>query len=293
MGSSLSTDGPSPISKRQFSGKTVLLTGASGGLGTALAKQLAACGVSTLILSARKESALQEVAKECKQLAPSDMVVHCLVCDLSNPESVTTLATKALEVSSNQIDILINNGGVSSRSRFVDTTVDVDRLVMQVNYLAGAALAKAVVPGMVERGQGQIVWISSVQGLLGIPNRSSYAASKFAVQGYCESIRSELATSGVGVSIVSPGYIRTNLSRSAVTGDGGKYGKMDETTASGADPNEVAIKILDAVAKGQADLVVATGFTTILAIWFRLLWPSLLRRMLVKRYEKSLKAKAD
>jgi dehydrogenase/reductase SDR family protein 7B len=294
MGASQSTDGPSPLMVEALSGKNALLTGASGGLGKALALRLSQCGVSTLILSARSEASLKAVAKECQEQSPNkSFYIHCLVCDLSDPESVTSLASQALQISSNQIDMLINNGGVSSRSSFLDTTPDVDRLVMQVNFLAGAALAKALVPSMVHRNHGQIVWISSVQGLLGIPNRSSYAASKFAVQGYCESIRAELAGSGVKVTIVSPGYIRTNLSNSAITGDGSQYGKTDETTALGADPDQVAMAVLTAAAKGQAELVVAAGLSAKVAIWLRFLWPSLLRQMLVKRYEKSTKVKAD
>ena len=104
---------------------------------------------------------------------------------------------------------------------------------MQVNFFSGVGLAKKLVPGMVAQGSGKVIWISSVQGKLGTPYRTSYAASKFAVQGYCESLRSELASSNVSVHIVSPGYIRTNLSLSAVMGDGSSYSKMDETTANG------------------------------------------------------------
>lgn len=215
-----------------FRGKTVLLTGASGGLGRAFALQLARCGVKMLVLSARSDASLQKVAQECQEIS-STMTIYCLTCDLNKPESVTQLGTDALQVCNGVVDILINNGGVSSRSRFLDTKPEVDSMVMQINFLSGASLAKAVVPGMVERQSGSIIWISSVQGLFGLPERTSYAASKFAVQGYCEGLRAELASSGVQVHVASPGYIRTNLSRSAITGDGTKYGKMDQTTANG------------------------------------------------------------
>lgn len=153
---------------------------------------------------------------------------------------------------------------------------------------------------------------------MGIPNRSSYAASKFAVQGYCEALRAEVATSGVSVHVASPGYIRTNLSRSAITGDGGKYGQMDKTTANGtcvcvivslsmdklphttccsffflfcagADPNDVAVEVLQRVAQGKADFIVAATTSARAAIWLRFFFPSFLNSMLVKRYEKSQK----
>jgi dehydrogenase/reductase SDR family protein 7B len=216
-----------------FRGKNVLLTGASGGLGYAFALQLAHCGVKTLVLTARSEASIQAVARECKEIS-STTDVHCITCDLSNPDSVTLLGKEALKVCNDVVDMLINNGGVSSRSRFLDTKPEVDATVMQINFLSGASLAKAVVPGMVDRNSGAIIWISSVQGLFGLPERTSYAASKFAVQGYCEGLRGELASSGVEVHVASPGYIRTNLSRSAITGDGTPHGKLDSTTANGA-----------------------------------------------------------
>ena len=179
--------------------KTILLTGASRGLGKSLAHQLSKCNPSLLILSGRDESALKEVQSECMQISnertnASDgtpMQVEIVVCDLADKSSVEQLATTSLQLAQKQsnnnpkssgvIDILINNGGISSRSSFLETKLDVDEKLMQVNFFSGAALAKGVVPGMVEKGGGKIIWISSVQGkceynfsLLKIaPNRSS------------------------------------------------------------------------------------------------------------------------
>lgn len=280
--------------KALYGSKNVLLTGASSGLGRSFALQLAQCGVKTLIITARKEKELEEVAEECRKAASvSDLEVKILLADLSNQNSVAKLAEDALKICP-KIDVLVNNGGVSSRSNFVDTAIEVDERVMQINFLSGAALAKAVVPGMVEKGQGTILWISSVQGLVGIPQRTSYAASKFAVQGYCESLRAELASSGVGVHVASPGYIRTNLSRSAVTGDGKAYGKLDATTAAGADPDNVAVTVLESVAKGKMDFTVASGATATAAIYLRTLCPPVLRSLLVNRFDRAQeKEKAD
>ena len=145
-----------------FRGKNVLLTGASGGLGKALALQLAHCSVKALVLSARSQSSLQQVADDCQEIS-STTSIHIVTCDLSNPDSVTQLGEEAVKLC--DVDILINNGGVSSRGRFVDTRTEVDATVMQINFLSGASLAKAVVPGMAERNYGAIIWISSVQGL--------------------------------------------------------------------------------------------------------------------------------
>jgi len=291
----------------------VLITGATGGLGRSLALQLAdrSCQVTTLVLSGRNSASLRTVAEECRTKNQNEgslsdgtaiasiLVVHTLVCDLADPQSVSQLCNDVLSLKTdrpdNGVDVLINCGGVSSRSRFVDTSLEVDRKIMQINFFAGAALAKAFVLGMITRGttqpqqQQHIIWISSVQGLVGIPNRSSYAASKFAVQGYCESVRAELASSNVRVHTVSPGYIRTNLSNSAITGDGTSYGKTDATTQAGADPDELAVEILNrCFANGEVDFVVAATPSAKAAIWLRLLCPGVLRKILVKRYEKSL-----
>jgi dehydrogenase/reductase SDR family protein 7B len=276
----------SDSTKECFKSKSVLLTGASGGLGQALALQLAECGVAAIILSGRNQDALDKVAKECQSISPS-IITHTLPCDLADRQSVIKLGEQALEICPT-IDVLINNGGVSSRSNFLATKLEVDERVMQINFFSGVTLAKALIPKMVAQQSGKVIWISSVQGLVGIPSRTSYAASKFAVQGYCEALRAEVATSGVTLDVASPGYIRTNLSLSAVTGDGSTHGKMDDTTAKGAEPKEVAITILDSVALQKSDFVVAAGFSATAAIWLRLLCPGLLRTMLVKRFEKSL-----
>ncbi|KAL3943180.1 MAG: hypothetical protein SGBAC_002741 [Bacillariaceae sp.] len=271
--------------KACFAGKSILLTGASGGLGSSLAKQLACCQVDTLILSGRKKEALEKVAEECQTLSSSTSI-HIITCDLADKESVKKLGEESLALCG-IIDVLVNNGGVSSRSDFLDTQLAVDERLMQINFFAGASLAKALVPKMVEKKSGNIIWISSVQGLIGIPSRTSYAASKFAVQGYCESLRAEMASSGVTVHVASPGYIRTGLSLAALTGNGKPHAQMDETTANGADPDEVAVNTLKSVAEGKGDFVLAASFSSKVAIWLRLLFPSMLQKLLVKRFNKA------
>lgn len=158
-----------------FSGKSVLLTGASGGLGSALARQLASCQVEALILSGRKKDELNKIAKECQILSTSTKI-HIVTCDLADKESVLKLGEEALELCGT-IDVLINNGGVSSRSDFLDTKLEVDERIMQINFFSGASLAKLLVPKMIQNESGKIIWISSVQGLIGIPSRTSYAVS--------------------------------------------------------------------------------------------------------------------
>lgn len=163
MSSPLDAGTCSVTTSQTFAGNTILLTGASGGLGRAFALQLAHSKAHTLILSGRNQEALKSVEDECKSIFP-DIITHIICCDLSDKKSVAELSKKALDVCNQRIDVLINNGGVSSRSRFIDTALEVDEKVMQINFFAGAGLAKAVVPGMIERSYGKIIWISSVQG---------------------------------------------------------------------------------------------------------------------------------
>lgn len=275
-------------------GKNVILTGASGGLGKSLALHLSKCSVKTLVLSGRNVETLEEVRKLCDeniqiQGGDHETTIHILPCDLSDRQAVNEFSVEALRLCDNEVHVLMNNGGLSSRSSFLETSLNVDELLMRVNFFSGAAIAKAVVPGMISSTEAcHIIWISSIQGLLGTPFRTSYAASKFAVQGYCEALRSELKTDGVTVAVASPGYIRTSLSKSAIRGDGSTHGKMDDATAQGADPDEVAKTILDySLSEKKTDFVVAATISAKIGLWLKFFAPRFLESLLVKRFTKN------
>ena len=185
IGGSSSKTNLSDTTKETFQNKSILITGASRGLGKSLAIALSKCNPSLLILSGRDEDALKQVKTECID-ATSDgsMQVEIVTCDLSNKLSVEQLANTALQLSSTSsssggsggIDILINNGGISSRSSFLQTNIKVDEQLMQVNFFSGVMLAKKLIPNMVtNQNGGKVIWISSIQGKLGTPYRTSYA----------------------------------------------------------------------------------------------------------------------
>ena len=164
---------PNPCSTKSqqfFKGKNILVTGASGGLGQSLAFNLARCGAAKIILSGREDEKLKILADQINERSSvlsekATKAVYC-TCDLSDLDDVQQFGKKALEICSpGTVDVLINNGGISSRSSFLDTKIDVDELLMKVNFLSGAALAKIVTPGMKNKGEGTIIWTSSVQGL--------------------------------------------------------------------------------------------------------------------------------
>ena len=245
--------------RRVFHGKVVWITGASSGIGEATAIACAAAGAK-VILSARSETRLAEVAAACVAASPSKDPGTAKVLVLDLAASPATVHAKGAEAEAlfggHGVDVLVNNGGISSRSAALETKLETDSRVLAVNFTAAVALTKAVLPRMVARRSGHIVVMSSVQGKFGLPCRSSYAASKHALQGYFDSLRSEVAADGVGVTVVCPGSVATSLSMNAVKGDGSRHGLMDSTTAKGMDPRTLAAAILTAVARGDHELMI-------------------------------------
>ncbi|KFM59238.1 Dehydrogenase/reductase SDR family protein 7-like protein, partial [Stegodyphus mimosarum] len=255
---------------RSLEDKVVLITGASSGIGEALAHAFYKAGAK-VILAARRREALEKVKEDLMSMYPSKHEPTVLTLDLHNLKEIPAKAQEALNVYG-YIDILINNGGISSRGEITDTALEVDLRVMVTNYFGPVALTKAILPSMLERDSGFIIAMSSVQGKIAIPFRSSYAASKHATQAFFDTLKSELSHTNVRVCVVSPGYVQTNLSLNAVTGDGSRYGEMDQTTATGMDPKEVAESVVIATASKQTELILA-GILPKIAILLRVLCP--------------------
>ncbi|XP_070338302.1 dehydrogenase/reductase SDR family member 7B isoform X6 [Equus asinus] len=188
------------------------------------------------------------------------------------------------------VDVLINNAGVSYRGAIVDTTMDVDKRVMETNYFGPIALTKALLPSMIQRRQGHVVAISSIQGKISLPFRSAYAASKHATQAFFDCLRAEVEQCGIEVTVISPSYIHTSLSLNAVTADGSRYGVMDEKTAQGRSPVEVARDVLAAVGKRKKDVILADLLPS-LAVYLRTLAPGLFFSLMASRARKERKSK--
>lgn len=269
--------------------KVVFLTGASSGLGEALAEAFYICGCK-LILAGRNEEKLEELKKRLEniKLDHQHSPVVC-VLDLEDKE-LRYKVNQAVASRWGQVDILINNAGLSYRGAVVDTKSQVDKKLMTVNHFGHIEITKAILPYMVKEKSGHIVCISSVQGKLPIPHRSSYAASKHAFQAYFDSLRAEVDHQGVKVCVVSPYYIKTNLSLNAINADGSAYGKLDETTKNGYDPHFVAKKIINCVQQNQDELILAP-FHVKLAICLRVLVPWLYFRIMAHRASKELVVK--
>ncbi|XP_027374391.1 dehydrogenase/reductase SDR family member 7B isoform X1 [Bos indicus x Bos taurus] len=269
----------------------VVITGATSGLGRECARVFHAAG-ARLVLCGRNAEALEELSQELAASRAPEVQTHkpCTVTfDLADPGAIAGAASEILQCFGH-VDVLINNAGISYRGAIVDTSPDVDKRVMETNYFGPVALTKALLPAMIRRRQGHVVAISSIQGKISLPFRSAYAASKHATQAFFDCLRAEVEQHDIEVTVISPGYIHTNLSLNAVTADGSKYGVMDETTAQGRSPVQVAQDILAALGKKKKDVVLADPMPS-LAVYLRTLAPGLFFRLMASRARKERKSK--
>jgi len=255
-----------------YNGKVVWITGASSGIGEELARQLSACN-SRLILSSRRKEELERV-KASLPTAPEN--VYILPLDLAHPASLTDKAAEA-ESAFGRIDILVNNGGVSQRALALETPVEIDRRIMEINYFSGVILTKAVLPGMLARGYGHIAGISSVTGKYGFPLRSAYAASKHAMTGFYESVSAEYYDRGIRVTMVFPGRIQTNISLGAIGPNGKPYNIMDPGQEHGTPVNKCARDIMNGIRKNKREIF--PGGKEILLIYMKRFLPGLSFRL--------------
>jgi short-subunit dehydrogenase len=258
----------------RFRDHVVWITGASSGIGEALAVAWSREG-ARVVLSARNAA---ELARVRKSLTGDGHLVRPL--DLTNFDDIPKAASEVL-AAMGHVDVLVHSGGVSQRSLVTETDLETDRAIMEVNFFGTVALTKAVMPSMVARRSGHLVPISSVIGHVGIPTRSAYAASKHALHGFFDALRAENERNGIKVTIVCPGYIRTNVSENALRGDGTRYGKLDDTHARAMRPEVAAPRIIDGVAKGKEEISV--GGKEIWTIPLKRFFPRLVSRMLRMR----------
>lgn len=256
---------------RRFEQRVVWITGASSGIGAALARAFAREG-ARLVLSARRTAELEQVAATCEG-AP-----HVLPLDLTKPDTFAA-ATASVLARFGRIDVVVHNGGISQRSLVKDTHDDVDRRIMEVNYFGAVSLTKAVLPSMLAARAGQFVVISSVMGKIGTPQRSAYAASKHALHGFFDCLRAEVSDQGLAVTLICPGFIRTDVSKNALTGDGSPTNEVGEEIAGGHPADLTADQILDAVHAKKSEVYVGALGKERLALLLKRFAPRVLERV--------------
>jgi len=243
----------------------VWITGASSGIGEALAYNYSAKGAK-LIISSRNRDELFRVKMACKNPA----LVHVLSFDLENTELLPQKAADAIRIFG-RIDLLINSGGISQRSLAIDTTAATEERLMRVNFWGTVALSKAVLPTLIAQGGGHIVCISSLVGKFGTRFRSAYSASKHALHGYFDSLRSEVYDKNVNITIACPGYIKTKVTINALTADGTPQGTMDEAQANGMSPEACAAEIVKAIEQKKEEVYI--GGKEVKGVLFKRLLP--------------------
>lgn len=264
------------MSKSRFSGKVVWVTGASSGIGEALALQLAAEG-ARLVLSARRAELLEALKARC----PRAEDVAVLPMDVARTDLARSYVEQAL-AAFGKVDVMVHNAGIGQRSLISETGLDEDRRIMEVNYFGVVALTKALLPEMKARGGGHFAVVSSVTGYVGTPFRSGYAASKHALHGFFESLRAEGHREGIHVTMICPGFVDTDIAIKAIERAGGgeveKSATRAKANAHGITAAQCASQMVDGIAARKREIYV--GGKEIAGIYARRYAPGLLARML-------------
>lgn len=256
-------------------GKVVWITGASSGIGKALAAECALQGAQ-VVLSARR---LEELEKVRISLLNPDHHIS-VAMDITDEAQVRHAYEQVLD-EKGRIDWLINNAGLSQRALIADTTMQTERAIMEIDYFSQVFLTKLVLPTFLAQKSGRIAYISSVAGLLGTQYRASYSAAKAAIHMWTNSLRAEVAQDGVNVSVIFPGFVKTNVSFNALNGAGKAQAHQDEAIENGLKADDFAQKTVSALLKGQEYIVVG-GRKEKLGVLVSRLSPSTLYKMIRK-----------
>lgn len=233
--------------------KTVIVTGGSSGIGKALAMEFASAGAN-VVIAARNEGKLNETTVALQQ---SGFKVTAITCDVSDPVQAERLVAETIQRFGN-IDVLINNAGISMRGLFADTSLDVLRQIMNVNFWGSVYCTKYALPYLL-KSQGSVVGISSIAGKKGLPGRTGYSASKFALEGFLETLRTENLKNNLHVLVACPGFTASSIRQSALGPDGSPQSESPRNEQKMMSAETVAKHIFDAVVKRKRDLVLTTN----------------------------------
>jgi NAD(P)-dependent dehydrogenase (short-subunit alcohol dehydrogenase family) len=255
-------------------GKNILLTGAIGGMGRAFCNELGKAGARLGLIDI-DEAGLAEFS----QMLTANNIEHVsATADISNPHACKA-AVESLANSLGGVDILMNNAGITHRSLFANTNIEVLRKVMEVNFWGSVYCTKYALPYLLQT-KGMIVVTSSITGFTPLYGRTGYSASKYALHGFFESLRSEVSLQGIKVLMICPGFTDTGIASRALDGDGSITRRKWSTTGKIASPEEVAYAVRKAIESEKRLLVLSTVGKA--AYWIGRLFP--------KFYEKRMRA---
>jgi len=248
---------------------TIWITGASSGIGEACAYEYAR-RENKLILTSSSRERLEPVAEACRQKGAKDVLV--LPADFNDLDGVTLLVRTAWDAFGG-IDTLFCNAGISQRTSVEETSMDMVRQIMEINYFAPVALTKAILPLMLKAGGGHIAVTTSIAGVFGFPLRCAYSSSKHALYGFFETLQAEYYDKGIRVTIVCPGRVRTNISVNALDKGGEKHGTMDPGQDKGLPADKAAKKIVRAINNGQREVLIGRG--ELVMVYIKRFFPAL------------------
>lgn len=252
---------------------TIWITGASSGIGRSLALEYSKKKVN-LILSSRNKAKLEGL----KEQMGNPSTVRVLPLDLTQPDTFSERVRQARDFFGG-IDVMIHNGGISQRSLASETQLKVDRMIFETNYFGTVGLTKCLLPVFKEQSRGHFVVITSVVGKFGTPLRSSYSGSKHALHGFFDSLRAELHEENIKVTLICPGFVNTDVSINALTGDGSRQDKMDKATKAGLSPDDFAIRAIRAISREKREVVIS-GIPEKFAVLVKRFFPGLHARLI-------------
>ncbi|MDR6785042.1 short-subunit dehydrogenase [Pedobacter africanus] len=266
-----------------FKHKVIIITGASSGIGKACAEEFAKRGAN-LVLAARQYVTLCEITADLEKRYGIQAVA--VQADVSKEEDCQQLIKQAL-VTFSKIDVLINNAGLSMRALFNELDLSVLKNLMDVNFWGTVYCTKYALPEILKT-KGSIVGVSSIAGYRGLPGRTGYSSSKFAMNGFMESLRTELLKTGVHVMVACPGFTASNIRVAALAKDGASHGETSMEEGKMMSAEEVASNIVDGIAARKRTLVM-TGQGK-LTVWINKLFPALADKLVFKHFTKEKNA---
>lgn len=252
--------------------KVVIITGASSGIGLACAREFAQRGAS-LSLGARSIEQLEQIKMELEAQGHQIVITQT---DVSIESDCQKLIKNTIDAFG-KIDILINNAGISMRALFKDVELEVLKKLMDVNFWGTVYCTKHALPYLLEQ-KGTVVGVSSIAGFVGLPGRTGYSASKFAMHGFLETLRTENLKTGLHVLIAAPGFTASNVRKSALTANGSQQGETPRAEDKMMSAEAVAIHIANAIQKRKRTLIL-TFVEGKLTVFLRKWWPSLIDKL--------------
>ncbi len=258
--------------------KVVIITGGSLGIGKACAFEFGRKG-SKVVIAARNEQSLKETVAELKK---EDIDCLSVQVDVSQEDDCKRLVQETIK-KYGKIDVLLNNAGISMRAAFADLDLSVIRSLMNVNFWGTVYCTKHAMPELI-KSKGSVVGVASIAGYVGLPGRTGYSASKYAMKGFLDALRNENRNTGLHVMVACPGYTASNIRKAALIADGSKQGDtpLDEEKLMTAE--EVAKHMYHAVRGRKREIILTSQGK--LAVWINKLFPKLSDKLVYKTVVK-------